>query len=189
MSDIDLRAEADAQAESVSDDNLRRVAELGEHQVSLQRQIEDSEAKTKNLKDELRKLSQDTLPELMREIGLLSFQLADGSGVELEPKLFGSITKANEAECFKYLEDTDNDSIIKNQFTVDFGKGEAEQADELKATLDESHYAYKQKRFVHPQTRDAWLRTERDEGRLDDELRRMFSVHEFEQSVIKKPKK
>ena len=69
----------------------------------------------------------------------------------------GSITKENEAEAFKWLEDNGHGDLIKNIVSIRFGKGENESAEKLISSLEQDGLYPDQKRKVEPMTLNAFI--------------------------------
>ena len=72
--------------ENITDDTqLSTVSALARSQLRLHEQVNQAEAETKRLKEELRKIQEDLLPAAMAEFGLSSLELDDGSKISVKP--------------------------------------------------------------------------------------------------------
>ena len=71
-------------------------------------------------KEDLRKLSGETIPEKMAELGMTSTTMYDGSKVEVVEDIYVSIPKDphKSSACYEWLEDNGLGDIIKNQVGI-----------------------------------------------------------------------
>lgn len=159
------------------DANERRLAELAEL---------TSGANAIKAKIEL-----DLIPSLMATAGNIErFDLADGRRVEIKPELYASISKANEAQAFSWLESNGHSAVIKDELKIGLGKGEkaSECARALINTLEEMGVDdYSRKRGVHTGTLAALIREQLAEG--VEVPKETFGVHQQRRAIIKLAKK
>ena len=73
--------EQDAEAFKVADSSLVSLSALGRKAKELEKDIEEQDALLKSLKDQHRKLTEETIPEALTELGMKSFKMEDGSEV------------------------------------------------------------------------------------------------------------
>jgi len=175
---------------TVSDDEVKSIAELAERQIVIEDWIEAQQARLKEAAANLKKLSEEKLPEAMRQAGVKTFTLDNGCKVEVDEGVYGNITKANQPWCFGWLRENNNGDLIKNEFKFSFGKGDDEQAKELANHADELGIEYNQKEFIHPQTLGAFIRTEvaNPEVDHDEEWEKKFGVFRKRVTKIERPK-
>ena len=76
--------ESDAQTFTVQNDKLSAVGELGKQARLIEQEIEDLEDTVKEKKEALRELLEVRIPEACAEIGMLGFNLADGSSLKIK---------------------------------------------------------------------------------------------------------
>ena len=146
---------------------LESVAELLRLQLKIESQIEDTENHLKDLKEELRKLSGETIPTKMAELGMTSTTMSDGSEVKIVEDIYVSIPKdpQKSAACYEWLEDNGLGDIIKNQVGISFGKGESNMATHLQETIKEMGLIPEVKVSVHPSTLKATIKKWHEEGK------------------------
>ena len=89
---IDFEKDADALA--IADEELHGLSALAKRAKVLQKEVEDLEAVTKERKDQLRKLTEQAIPEALAETGMRGFVMDDGSKVELKDFYSASISAA-----------------------------------------------------------------------------------------------
>jgi len=146
---------------------LESVAELLRLQLNIESQIEDTEKHLKDLKEELRTLSGETIPTKMAELGMTSTTMSDGSEVKIVEDIYVSIPKDSQksAACYQWLEDNGLGDIIKNQVGISFGKGESNMATHLQETIKEMGLIPEVKVSVHPSTLKATIKKWHEEGK------------------------
>ena len=169
----DLAADAAAQRRSMlaSTTTLDDIRALAEQQLLLMEELEAMEAQHDLKKAELRKLSEETLPELLNAVGLPGLKLADGTVVELVDNISASITDENRDEAHKWLRENGYGDIIKNVVAFSFGKGEDDDAKVLLAYANEMaksgqlHFGtLDQKEAVHSSTLKAFVKEQLKQG-------------------------
>jgi len=156
--------ERDADALSIADEELQGISALAKRAKVLQKEVEDLEAVTKERKDQLRKLTEQAIPEALAETGMRGFVMEDGSRVELKDFYSASISAARKAEAFQWLRDHGMDDIIKNTVSVRFGRGEDELCSRLLEILGTQGYPAEQAEKVEPMTLKAWVKEQTERG-------------------------
>ena len=119
--------------------------------------------------DEIEELEQQIkskIPNLLAEQGLASLKLADGRTVDVRKTYNCTIRKDNMESAYKWLRDNGLADIIKNEVSVQFGKGEDDKAKQLLDLAVTNGYEPQQKTKVEPMTLKALYR-ERVEAGLD----------------------
>jgi hypothetical protein len=156
--------EKEANALQVQDEQITGIAALARRAKSLEKEIEDQETELKGLKEKYRKLTEETLPEALAEMGMSSFKMEDGSAINIKPFYSASISEARRAEAFQWLRDHGFDDIIKNTVSVRFGRGEAELCSRLLGLLGNNGFRSEQAEKVEPSTLKAWVRERVERG-------------------------
>lgn len=156
--------EEEASALRVQDDQITGIAALARRAKSLEKQISDEEDTLKGLKDQYRKLTEQTIPDALAELGMTSFRMEDGSSIDIKPFYSASITEARRAEAFQWLRDNGFDDIIKNTVSVRFGRGEDELCNRLLGLLGQQGFPAEQAEKVEPSTLKAWVRERVERG-------------------------
>ena len=153
---------------NIDQTGLESVAELLREQLKLEELISSMEETVKINKEHLRKLSGETIPEKMAELGMTSTTMMDGSKVEVVEDIYVSIPKDPQKSqaCYEWLEDNGLGDIIKNQVGISFGKGEGNKAKHLQETIKEMGLIPEVKVSVHPSTLKATVKKLHEEGKL-----------------------
>ena len=162
-----INFESDAVTE-IDQNKFKSVAELLREQLKLEELIESMEETVKINKEHLRKLSGETIPEKMAELGMTATEMYDGSKVQVVEDIYVSIPKDAEKSrgCYQWLTDNGLGDIIKNQVGMAFGMGEREPAEKLQEFIKETlGFIPEVKTSVHPSTLKATIKKWHQEGR------------------------
>jgi len=156
--------EADAQAISVENNSLSTVAELGRQAILLEKDIEDLEATLSEKKEALRNLTDERIPDALKEIGMAKFEMIDGSEIEVKPFYSASIPVDRRGEAYEWLRAHGYDDIIKNTVSVQFGRGEDDAAGDLINVIRKQGLLPEQAEKIESQTLKAWVREMVEKG-------------------------
>jgi len=161
-----INFESDAVTE-VKQEDLKSISALLQEQLKLEELIESLEDTLKMQKENLRKLSGETIPTAMAELGLTATEMFDGSKVKVVEDIYVSIPKepTKAQECFEWLNNNGLGDIIKNSVGISFGKGEGNKAKHLEESIKEMGLIPEVKVSVHPSTLKATIRKWHEEGK------------------------
>ena len=171
MSDLSSLMEADTQSKSESplgtfdDTNLKGVAQLAQKISHQEATVAELEAKLRQAKKDLYKMSDEELPNMLAEMGVSSFKLQDGSQVEIKKTYGASIPVDKREEAYSWLRQNGFGDMVKNIVSVNFGMGEDQQASDFKSKVEEQGLSPKQEESVHSSTLRAWVKEQTEEGR------------------------
>ncbi len=169
------------------DEDLLTISQLAHEQLRLEDEVEQAEERLKDLKDQLRAIERGKLPEALAKFRLTKFEIEGGGEVSVKDDVYAGITVENQPKAFAWLERSGNDDLIKNEISLNFGKGQDAESQALVDTLTEQGYSFQRKRSVHPQTLKAFVRHALEEGvaiPFDT-----FSIHVDKVAKIKLKKK
>lgn len=168
MTDIfdDIFDDADALG-GVDTDTGKTLSDLVRKLRSVEQHIEDAENHLKSLKQEKHKLSTESIPQLMDEMGLERIDV-DGATVSRKLIVHASIPANRKDEAFDWLREQGLDDIIKNDVTLSFGKGEDNVAGDVVASLRERGLDPQTKTHVHPMTLKAFVKERFETGKPID---------------------
>jgi len=191
MSDITSLMEEDFEAQAsgldvVDSDGLKSVAEIARTIAAKEAEIDELDAKIKETKKELMKLTDEDLPALLQEMGLAKFTLDDGSEVNVKPTYGASIKVDNRESAFNWLRENGYDDIIKNSVICSFGRGEDETALQFSRMAQEAGFIPENKTEVHPQTLKAWVKERVESG--DEFPMDLFGAFVGQRAYIKRTK-
>ncbi len=141
---------------------------LAEEIADLQEQIDDKDHRRRAIAEgvmEEGKFKPGLLPELLKEIGIRSFTLADDTALEIGTIYRGSIKDDNREIALAWLRDNGFGAMIKNEFKLAFGKDEDAQARKLAAYFAKQGLSYDSKEGVHHSTLNAFIKDQTEKGR------------------------
>ena len=162
----DFFEEADALA-SVNTETTKSLSEMVRRLRTTEEEISKVEAYLKQLTDQKHKLSTESIPVLMDEMGV---ERVDVDGVTVTRKMVvsASIPVARREEAFDWLRRNQLDDIIKNDVIVSFGKGEDNVAGHCIGMLEEQGFTPDTKTYVHPSTLKAFVKDRIQSGKPID---------------------
>jgi len=150
---------------------------------------ETIEKELKAEKEKLRKIEEEDIPSLFNEFGLSELKLLSEDGglgdtISIKNVYRGHVSEKNKPEAFKWLRVNNHDDLIKNEIKINFGKGDDEQASNLKTKLVSDGISFIDKETVHPQSLSAFIREQTEAGKaLPHDL---LGVHIIQKAQIKK---
>jgi hypothetical protein len=162
---------------------LQDLVDAGNSQVHLENMIERLDEQLSIRREELRKLSEETIPNMMAEVGIESFTLPDGYKISIANKYYAKLPE-DSYNAFKWLREHNMDGVIKTEVTLNFGKGEDEIVQKVQEVLSEMGLVPNVKSNVHHMTLKALVREQMEKGNeipLDD-----FGAGLIRISVVKK---
>ena len=150
-------------AVEASDGEIRRIAELANKQLDLERRVGELEEMLKAEKERLRVVQEHDLPDALAEAGISEMKLADGSRVKAEPFVTAHISKAKADEAHTWLIDNGFGELIKREVVAKFGKGD-NKFEKAKAALLAEGVVPDTKEAVHHSTLRAFAREQIEKG-------------------------
>ena len=129
MNDKTINFEEDKQ-EIIEKTDLDTLSQQCYKLQGLEKELEDLEKQVKKKKEEYDNLSSEVIPDILAEQGITSIKLSDGSTIEVTKVFSCTIPKdPNKREaCYEWLRQNGLGDIVKNNVSVDFGKGEDDRA-------------------------------------------------------------
>jgi hypothetical protein len=179
-------AELEGEIEELSEQSevsLGDVGRLANTMVSRMREVESAEAELKTAKEELRQIQEELLPQAMSSLGLSQLKLETGEKLTVSHYYQASIPPEHRESAFDWLHDNGHGDIIKHNVSVDFKKGEGEQAQLALEKLNDIGLSPKDEIKVAPMTLKAFVREEIEAGR---ELPPEFNVYVGQKATIKR---
>jgi hypothetical protein len=156
--------EKDAKALVVSNDTLTSVADLAKQALLIEDEITQLEETLAEKSKALRNLTDERIPEALREMGMSSFKMEDGSAIEVKPFYSASIPADRRGEAYEWLRAHGYDDIIKNTVSVQFGRGDDEAAGDLINIIRKQGLLPDQAEKIESQTLKAWVREMVEQG-------------------------
>ena len=161
------------QSESLPEDasQLDQLRSAGEQAVLLQTAVGHLEETLKEAKSRLHTMRTKTLPDLLAEVQMTSFELEDGTSFEKDDFVSGSLPKKDPLKRQAALDELikeGGEDLIKNIISVDFNKSEHNIALSTLAELQEKGFSATIAESVHPQTLMSFVREKLKKGEQCD---------------------
>lgn len=115
-------------------------------------------------KERARRLSEETIPSAMQELGISDLKLTDGTSVKISDDVYVSIPKDNQEAAFDWLNSKGHGGLIKVDVITHYTKGNANEAAKLALTLEKKGLSVAIQQSVHSQTMKAFLREQLRNG-------------------------
>lgn len=158
------------EAPNAADERLTELAKYVKKMLWWDQEIERINATLEHANNCRKQLSESMIPELAASLGIEGLTMDDGSKVKVEKFYTGSISAERSAEAFKWLREHGHDSLIKNQISLEFSKGQDEYVGKILAllnknkVLNEIGVAPAHKESVHYQTLKAFIKEQMEAG-------------------------
>lgn len=162
--------------------DLQRALKLAELLLAARKNVETLDNQLKTAKDEVRRLEQEDLPELMQELGLETFKLTSGETIEVKQDVECGISEERRARAHAWLTANGFGGLIKTEVVAKFGRDEHEAAvacaEQIGGEMIER---------VHPSTLKSFVKEQMEAGRaIPFDL---FGIHPFNRVKITAAKK
>ena len=146
--------------------DIPRLTAMARNAVNLERQLEMLEAEISRVRKEWLDLTRVQLPDVMAEIGLHSFTLADGSRLRIEDMIEGSLPKdpAARASAVSILESIGGGEMIRNEVVVPFERRQHNVAVNLARELQDRGLTVRVQQDVHHMTLKSFVREKLSHG-------------------------
>ena len=157
------------------------VADMASRMLNLQEEISRSEEALKQKRQDLTKLAEQDLPDLMMELNIKDFTLSNGAKVEVNDIISGSVPAAGaidrakgddkidlemrQENCFDWLRANGAGDLIKSNVEVQFGRDEDDACNTFIDELQDRHIYYKRAKAVHPGTLNSFIKERLSEGK------------------------
>jgi len=141
----------------VGDDALSSLGKKCTELVEVRNELVELEEKKKELSKREFNLENEEIPAVMEENNLTSLRLKDGQKIDVTESYHATITAANKDFCFNWLKENGLDDIIKNEVSVAFGRGENDDALDLKGQLEGQGLPVEHSQKIHSQTLKAFV--------------------------------
>lgn len=168
---------------TVSQETVSRISEAVKRGRKIELQEASAKAALDKLTDQRKRIYEVEIPGLMREAKVKSIQTDTGLTVTLKDSVKAKISKPNEEEAFKWMEEHGHSGFIKHTVTAVMGRGETEKAKKLAAELAAQGVITQEERWVESQTLIKFVKDRLADG--DDLPLKAFGVFKTVEAVIK----
>lgn len=169
--------------EAPTNTELEEISKLAARQKFLQETLEEAEAEVVRVKEELRAIQEDLLPEAMLAIGISEFKLTDGSKITIKPEVYASIRKDFINQAVTWLDEQGLGYVVKDKVEINFDRGEGDKAKEIVKYAQKQGYNVSETLSVHPSTLKALVKEQLAKGvQFPEEY---FSIQPVNKSILK----
>jgi hypothetical protein len=164
MDDIDPDFFEDTKPLDVSEENLSALSRLATTLETLEAELAENTRKAEQIKAQIERLETDLIPAAMDKIGMADFRLTNGAKVVVQPITRASIPAARKQEAFAWLRAHNAGTLIKQEITLSFGKGQDKKAHQTLQILKDLGLDPENKENVAWNTLTAWVKEQLASG-------------------------
>lgn len=168
--------------------DLQRVSEAVRLMESLGARVDDAKEQLRALKEQYDRVRMETVPELLREVGLTEVSFEDEAGqtvkVSLADEVDARISAKNETAAAAWLIERGFGGLLKTKLVVDYDADQLSEAAERAAELRNQNARVEVKQGVHPQTLKSFVKEQMAAG--NEVPTEIFSIHAYSVAKIKR---
>lgn len=143
---------------SASNASLAEVSALAKQQWEAALEVARLEDALKVAKQNLRRISEEDLPEAMKQCGVKKFVTDDDLEIDLKEEITVGIAAPRREEAYQWLVDHDYGGIIKSDLELLFNREDRAKAEKLAESLRKKGYDVTMNSAIHPQTLKAFVK-------------------------------
>lgn len=183
MADIFDYGDDTLEVDSVNEDSgLSALSALVTRADQVDIEVARAEDQLKKLKEHQVDLKQKRIPDLMDELGMVSFTTKSGLKVAVKKKVRAKITDATRTHAIQWFVEQNLERMVKHEFKLNLDKGEEDKAKELSSAIEGMGLSYTNKRNVHPSSLAAFVKQRDAAGeKVPDDL---FNVYRYSEAKI-----
>jgi hypothetical protein len=145
--------------------DMNRLSQLADELARRKARVLLVEAELREAQKSVKDIEEGTLPAVMDELGVASFQTISGFQIEIEEAIHPSVLVDNRQRFFHWLEEHGHGGLIKRAVTIAFNKEQGEAARALQDELMGRGYpGVKSDESVHPSTLKSWVTHRLEDG-------------------------
>lgn len=146
-------------------DKLEQARKMLRDLRDKQIEADQLEARLAETKQEIRTLTDKTMPDFYDEAGIPAMTIAAEGNlpafeIEVIDRYHANIPDESRDAAFAHLRKTGHADLIKTSFTIEFGLRETKQADRFRRSLEKSDIAFSEKHGVPWNTLTSWFKAE-----------------------------
>lgn len=150
---------------TVKREHTKRVSDVMSYLKAAHSRLARAEEELKAAKEEVRFLEEQTIPHMMIEQDLQSYETSDGSRMTLKHDVYGSIGEDNRQAAHQWLDDHGYGDLIKTEVALIIPRDRRSEVVKVQAELDDLfNFELKTKESVHHQTLNKFLRESLEGG-------------------------
>lgn len=181
--DLMIQFQEDTELAIATDDELKLISKLALAQMDSEFRVNYLEDELSVAKEQLKNIQERLLPEAMAAVGMTEFKMNSGVKISIKNDVYASIRKDYLSQAVKWLDENGLGGIVKDQVSVDFGRGELRSVEFLMNFCKQYHLVANEKLNVHPSTLKATIKEQLAKGvEFPEEF---FSIAPVSKATIK----
>lgn len=164
--------------------SLEDLAKLAEQLEAARAEVKNCEHNLADAKEVERELSEDIIPNALRELGLDELKTSNGLKLTIAETVHARISKDDQAEAFEWLDQNGFGSLTKREVRIPFDRSDADKAAALCEELQSDFEAVNLQQTIHPSTLRAFAREMVEDG--EEFPRELFGVYQKKVTKITK---
>ena len=141
-----------------------KLFEKWKEALDLKKEIQEIEFNLEERNARLKRLQEEEMPELFSEVGVSGVILPNGVTVQIDTSIHCSIPAERKEEAFDWLKENNHGDLIKNEFTVKFGRKEDNMVGDFSELAEKLGLKYDNKQKVEPMTLKAFVKEQMKSG-------------------------
>ncbi len=146
-------------------DVLGRISVLADKMHDIDKQIAESELKTKKLKAEHEQIAVEQLPELFEQVGMSELKTRSGLPLKLKNKVHTNISKGRKPTAIAWLDANGQGGMVKRCVIIDFDKTQEEKVAALIRLIGKGWPNNRTELDVHASTVKAFVTRQLADGK------------------------
>lgn len=138
--------------------SLKDLMDLAHAMIEQDDVIDGLDAQLKAAKEVKRMLQEESIPMAMKELEIESFTLDTGEKLKVSQEVYASIPADRKMEAYAWLDDNGFGGLLKLSLSLQYGKGEKDEAVQLFKELSGRGLVPDLEEGVHAQTLKAFLK-------------------------------
>ena len=160
-SDYSGDVDASALDDVPTDDKIARVRDLAKLQVLREAVVTRLETELKTDKERLAEVANRDLPNLLIELNVKKYPLANGASITLQKKVVASVLEENRPAFYDWMwKKADAGPLVKRTIAVESTRGDAKKLGKLLAVINRWYkdFIVTDKESIHHSTLSAWAK-------------------------------
>ncbi len=180
----DFKLTSEPEEQQPRDIQMSELTQLATDLEKIDRDITLAELNLSALKGRRRTIAEKHLPQLMEQAGITTLTLSSGKKISIQDFVDARIK--NPEVAFEWLRETNNESIIKNQLTINLDKGSDAIATEIVNKLKREYDIEAEKRVsVHNMTLKSFCKDALDDPELAESLpKEAFGIYQGKRARV-----
>lgn len=174
--------------ERPGDNLLSAISGLADELQTARERLAELEEHVKQAKENVKRLEERELPELMDEARMSSCETKSGLQVDVEEVVSAALSKGRKGEALAWLDEHGHQDLIKRSFNISFTRDEQSWARQFVGQLRRRKRPLhvEEQHVVAPATLSAWVRQQLERG--EEVPHEIFGVHRFRRARVTRKK-